>query len=181
MKQLLSALMKFQDEIGPIKKTEVNPYFNSKYADLASILDACKPVLAKNKLVIIQTSRVESGIPILITNLYHESGENITSEYPVRPVKEDPQAYGSALSYARRYTILSMLNIIGSNDDDDANLASRTNGNGSKQQTRTQAPPSNNDIKCPVCKQLAIMGDKYEIGKYYCKNCGKRFDEKEIK
>lgn len=118
-KNIYAALCKAQQSFKPAVKDTANPFFKSKYADLASIWDACKDALAANDLFVSQSlSVVETGT-VLITKVYHVSGEYIESTCPVICAKaNDPQAFGSAVTYTRRYSLAPILGII--TDDDDA-------------------------------------------------------------
>ena len=119
MDKLLSALFEAKKEIKPAIKSAANPFFNKKYADLKEIDHAVKSALENHGLVIIQTTRIgEGNMPILITYLYHvESGQMISSEYPISYVKPDPQGIGSGLTYARRYQIACICGVITEDDD----------------------------------------------------------------
>jgi len=122
--KLSEALAKAQGEMGHAQKAADNPFFKSKYADLPAVIDAARSHLSKYGLSVIQvTDFTPDGIS-LITQLNHSSGEWIRGSYPVRPVKQDPQGFGSALTYARRYAYQSMVGIATSLDDDDGNAAS---------------------------------------------------------
>ncbi len=117
------ALAKAQGIIGNAHKDSANPFFKSSYADLASCWDACREALAKNELAVIQThSAGSSGDVVLTTKLIHSSGQFFTGTINVRPSKNDPQGYGSATTYARRYGLCAMVGI--SPADDDGNAAS---------------------------------------------------------
>jgi len=93
-----------------------------KYATLASIWEAIRDPLSKNGLSVIQTFEYDDAVRVVMlrTTLMHESGESIDSIYPVFPVKNDPQGYGSAITYARRYTLAAMVGIAPDDDDDGA-------------------------------------------------------------
>ena len=120
---LAEALAKAQGVMVPAKKAAVNPFFKSKYADLASVWDVCRGPLSENGLSVVQTILVQSSFPpapdrtILQTILLHISGQWIESNYPVNPVKDDPQGIGSALTYARRYALMAMIGIAPEDDD----------------------------------------------------------------
>lgn len=119
MKEMFKALKAFQSECPKIKKDSENPFFKSKYADLASIWEVVQPILAKHDLVLIQPIQGKE----IKTILMHASGEIIESNYPIISKSEiNPQDYGSAITYARRYALSSMLGII-ADDDDDGNAA----------------------------------------------------------
>lgn len=119
---LTKALHQFQSEVTKIKKDSKNPHFKSNYASLSNILDSVTPVLSKTGLVI--TSHPVEGY--LITTIFHaESGEYMESAYPLTARDmTNPQQIGSAISYARRYSLLSILNL--NTDDDDGNAAAQT-------------------------------------------------------
>lgn len=119
---LAKALSAAQGEIKGALKDSLNPHFRSKYADLSSVWEVARPVLAKNGLSVIQTTRLDGERVVLVTTLAHQTGEWMRGEYPLEPVKRDPQGYGSAMTYARRYTLAAALGI--AQVDDDANEAS---------------------------------------------------------
>lgn len=119
---LAEALSKAQGEIVGAKKDENNPFFKSKYADLASVWDACRGPLSKHGLSVIQAPTRIDGDLVLLTVLAHRSGEWVESEYPLRPVREDPQGMGSCLTYARRYALAALVGVY--QIDDDGNDAS---------------------------------------------------------
>lgn len=116
---LVAALAKARLDFKPVIKSAANPFFKSKYADLAGILEAVIPALSVNGLAVYHTTK-EDGDLILVTTLAHISGEFVSGEYPVIPVKQDPQGYGSAITYARRYAISAMLSIAAEDDDGEA-------------------------------------------------------------
>jgi len=125
--ELATALAKAQGEITGALKDSANPFFKSKYADLASCWDACRSALSKNGLAILQApSTTENGHLNLATTLMHSSGQWMRSELSVTPKDDSPQAFGSALTYARRYALTAMVGV--AQVDDDGNAASgRTN------------------------------------------------------
>lgn len=124
IKELIVALCKFQSEVKPVIKDAQNPFFKSKYADLAGCIEATKGTLAANGLAVIHTTHFENGVTILVTLLLHISGQYIRGDYLVSPLKNDPQSMGSAMTYARRYTYLGILGI--APEDDDGARASGT-------------------------------------------------------
>jgi len=120
--ELAAALAKAQSEMSNAPLNKVNPHFKSKYADLASIRDAVIPALSKHNLSLIQyTIQTEFGL-VLCTRLAHSSGQWIEGEYPLPVVLDKPQAMGSALTYAKRYGMATMVGI-SADEDDDANAA----------------------------------------------------------
>lgn len=117
------ALVKVQGTIKTAVKDATNPAFRSKYADLGAVWEAVKPALQANGFVVVQSPNFEGDIMWLETTLLHVSGERMTGRYPLRPSKQDPQGFGSALTYARRYSLSSMLGVV-ADEDDDGNAAS---------------------------------------------------------
>lgn len=115
--ELAAALAKAQGEITGALKDSANPFYKSKYADLASVWDACKEPLSKNGLCVIQTPRITERGRVLVTTLAHSSGQWISSELPINPVKDDPQGLGSAISYMRRYALTAIVGVAQIDDD----------------------------------------------------------------
>lgn len=122
LSELAKALAEVQKLIGRASKSSENPHFRSRYADLAEVWDTWQQVGPQHGLAVVQSTDVDEGGVYLLTRLLHVSGEWIQSRYPLRPVKEDPQGYGSALTYARRYCLAAMVGI--APEDDDAEAAS---------------------------------------------------------
>lgn len=120
--ELATALAKAQGEMKAAIFNRINPHFKNRYADLAAILEAVRGPLSKNGLSITQTIAPynENGL-YLHTMLRHSSGQWVQSIYPL-PVGGRPQEFGSALTYARRYSLSSIVGIA-AEDDDDANAA----------------------------------------------------------
>lgn len=121
--ELCKALVVAQGEFKNVIKDSDNPYYKSKYADLGSVVEMARPVLAKNGLAISQLIRPNSEVAEVETNLLHTSGQWISSTITLKPTKSDPQGMGSAITYARRYALSAILGIA-SEVDDDANSAS---------------------------------------------------------
>jgi hypothetical protein len=116
--EFLKALAELQDSISAIVKNADNPYFKSKYTDLNAIFDEIKPKIREKGFILIQTVNHD----ILHTELVHmESGEKITSDMQLLTADPNMQQLGSAITYARRYSILPLLNI--ECEDDDGNKA----------------------------------------------------------
>lgn len=110
MQELIKALIKAKAEFNPIQKDGTNPHYKRKYATLDAVLDAVTPGLSKHGLVVIQTTEIFEGKTVLRTHIFHESGENITSTYPL-PEISDSQKFGAALTYARRYAVCAILSV----------------------------------------------------------------------
>lgn len=145
IKAISKAIVAAQPEIAAAIKTSINPHFKSKYADLSAVWEACKDVLKSHKLAVIQTfsSENKDGTVLVKTRLVHDSGEWMEGELPMPYKDNNPQAVGSAITYARRYSLSAMLGIV-TEEDDDANHAS--------QQTYAK----------PIPKEPARSFDKHE-------------------
>lgn len=117
--KLSEALAKAQGAFKPALKDSANPFFKSAYLSLSGAIEACRDALSVNGLAIVQA--LDGGERLyLVTTLLHSSGEWINSHYPVAPVKNDPQGIGSALTYARRYSLMAMVGIAAEDDDGEA-------------------------------------------------------------
>ena len=126
--ELAKALAIAQGEMKNAVFDKVNPHFKNKYATLAAIRDAITPTLTKNGISVIQPTVMGEGVLVVTTRLMHSSGQWIESEYPIINDTNKPQAMGSALTYARRYSLAAICGIA-SDEDDDANAA-QDHGNG---------------------------------------------------
>jgi len=125
-KDINTALAKAQGEYPVIGYNKDNPYFKSRYTDLDTILRAVRPALTKYGLSVTQQIRInDEGATILHTRLRHSTGQWIECQSRIIPLKNDPQAFGSMLTYYKRYTLMSLLAITVGNDetDDDAEKA----------------------------------------------------------
>ena len=123
--KLAEALAKAQGAMGAAHKESSNPFFKSKYADLASVIDAIKQPLADNGLAFVQCTDFDDSHSVIVeTMLMHQSGEWISSRLRMTPVKVDPQSTGSCVTYAKRYGLQAMAGIPSA--DDDAEDATRT-------------------------------------------------------
>lgn len=111
--------IKAQKEFKPVLLNRTNPFHKSRYADLGSHLDSVMAALNNNNFSLIQkTHECESGVCVE-TILYHESGEKISGGMLRVPViKNDPQGHGAALTYARRFSLGSLLSLYGEEDND---------------------------------------------------------------
>lgn len=121
LKEIMPALIKARAKFKAAVKDSKNPHFKSAYASLDSVVDAITDALLAEGIFQTQPTSVEDGVTILHTRFVHSSGEWIGSTYPVHPVKKDPQGEGSALTYARRYALMSLAGI--APEDDDGNAA----------------------------------------------------------
>lgn len=119
--KLAKALSSAQAEMPAAKKASVNPFFKSKYADLASVMEAAVPVLTKHGLSLSQMIDEEG----LTTILMHTSGQFLAATMPLYLKDQTPQSQGSATTYARRYSYMAAIGMV-ADEDDDGNAASKT-------------------------------------------------------
>lgn len=123
IKELATALAKAQGELKHAVKDSLNPHFKSKYADLASVWEACREALSKNGLSIVQCGgEFGNNIMPLTTMLMHSSGEWIKHTMSTPVTKPDVQGVGSCQTYMRRYALAAFVGVY--QDDDDGNSAS---------------------------------------------------------
>jgi hypothetical protein len=123
MKNLFSSLIKFQKSVKAIPKNKVNPFYNSKYAELSTVIDVCQPALNDSGLAVIQVMKIlpESGDNVLVTMLCHESGETLESNIFL-PKITDAQKLTGAITYLRRTSYLSILGLVADDDMDGNDL-----------------------------------------------------------
>jgi hypothetical protein len=115
--KLAGALVKAQAKIEGASKDAANPFFKSSYANLNSVMEACKPHLNAAGISVLQPVISDTDGDYVETILLHESGEFISSRMKLIIAKQDMQAYGSAVSYARRYGLQSMVFVCAEDDD----------------------------------------------------------------
>lgn len=120
---IAAALAKAQAEMGKAIKESANPAFRSKYADLGNVMDACLPALNKHNIAVIQPIVSDVDGRFVKTILIHESGETLECAVPLIVGKNDMQGLGSAITYGRRYGLMSMAGI--APEDDDGNAAAK--------------------------------------------------------
>lgn len=123
-KSIASALAAAQMEMGKALKQSTNPHFRSKYADLGSVMDACLPALNSSGIAVVQpTIDDDSGRYVKTVLIHGNSGEMLECRVPLIVSKNDMQGYGSAVTYARRYGLMTMAGI--APEDDDGNAAAK--------------------------------------------------------
>jgi hypothetical protein len=122
--KIAAAFVKAQKAFGPALKSSTNPHFKSRYADLSACVEAVVDALNNNGIGLIQRCYDNSTGVMVETVFVHESGEVLECGILHVPAsKQDPQGYGSALTYARRYSLMAACGI--APEDDDGNSASR--------------------------------------------------------
>lgn len=121
--EFAAALAKAQATMAKAAKDSTNPHFKSKYADLASISDACREALTANNIAVLQgPGTTDDGAVVVATRLIHSSGQWAETSMACRPMKADAQSMGSVVTYLRRYCLAAMAGV--APDDDDGNAAS---------------------------------------------------------
>ncbi len=141
--ELAKALSKMQGELKSVPKDSSNSFYKMRYASLDAIWEVCRKPLTDNGLSIIQTPLEVEGKTYLETMILHSSGEWILAKLAINALKQEPQSIGSAITYARRYTLSAMLGI-SAEDDDDAETAS---GRGQKPNKVSTEPPKSPETK----------------------------------
>jgi len=151
MSEIAKALVKAQREFGPALKSSTNPHFRTRYANLTTCVDSVIDALNNNGIMLTQkTSLCEDGV-IIETLFVHESGEQLSSgQLHVPAAKHDPQGYGSALTYARRYSLMTACGL--APEDDDGNAGTRP----------FREAPAPVPAPAPVVKPPAVMEGKKE-------------------
>ena len=125
--KLATALSIVQGKLTHAKKDSENPYFKSKYADLESVWDACRDLLAANGLSVMQfPGEFIDGTMSMTTILAHSSGEWIGQEMSLPVSKPDAQGSGSALTYMRRYALAAVVGVVQADDDANAAVSSKS-------------------------------------------------------
>lgn len=117
MNELSASLAKAQGAMKVAVFDRQNPHFKNRYASLAATIEAIRKPLADNGLSITQTTEMRNSAFVLVTTLRHSSGQWVESEYPL-PISAKPQELGSALTYARRYSVAAIASIAADDDDD---------------------------------------------------------------
>ena len=155
LNELATALAKAQGEMEGAKKENANPFFKSRYADLASVWEACREPLSKNGLSVVQTTSAtndETGVTVHVsTMLMHSSGQWVRDTISVKPKENTPQGVGSTITYLRRYALSAIAGV--APEDDDGNAASARGGSAADAKARfqqPQAPPVAGKIVTPA-------------------------------
>ena len=151
MKQIAAAFVKAQKSFAPALKTNTNPAFKSKYVALDGCIEAVIDALNSNGIALMQPTHEDATGVTVETLFVHESGEVMSGgKLHVPADKQNPQGYGSALTYARRYSLMSSCGI--APEDDDGNAAS------AQQKPAKQVPQV--FISSKQAEQLALLADE---------------------
>lgn len=138
MQKIAAAFVKAQKSFAPALKTSQNPHFRSRYADLSACVEAVIDALNDNGIALMQIPHESDSGVIVETVFVHESGETLSGGKLYTPAsKQDPQGYGSALTYARRYGLMAACGI--APEDDDGNAAVKAKPEPVKTITEKQA------------------------------------------
>ncbi len=164
MQKLAKALSIFREKINTVKKDASNPFFKSVYADLPSILDAIKPALKESGLAVFHNLKNDNGYSLHTTLIEIESGENVTSEFPVYWNK--PQEVWSSITYARRYNLLSLLDIP-TDEDDDGNTANNAIKTTKTVETPTWAKQYPRTRADDIMDEMKMIDDYEELKKLF--------------
>jgi len=156
--ELAAALAAAQAEFSAVPKGSVNPFFKSKYAALPDVVQHTSPVLARHGLAVSQfivAIEGQGGMPYdgLMTYVIHKSGQFIAQTMRLHLVKDDPQAQGSAVTYARRYSYMAALGLV-ADDDDDGNSASKPQARPQYQSSNAPAPKVTGDVPAAIAPIL---------------------------
>lgn len=160
---IYGALAAAQAEFNVVVKNKVNPHFRSKYADIEAIMQAVRPALNSHGLFLSQSVTTSTSDVSVETMITHESGEILRSGVTKIPVSGGgnlAQAFGSAITYARRYSLSAFLGV-SADDDDDGNGAGEQ-----PQQQKRQAPPPPPPAQpsrelIAACQEAAASGSRY--------------------
>jgi len=163
IKDFVESFCRAQKAFKKITKSTNNPFYNSKYADLETIIEATNKALCDNWLMVTQHTISEGDLVGVLTVLMHKGGHSISSKLLLKPAKNDPQGVGSTITYARRYSLSAILGVA-SEDDDDGNNASQPND-----KPESKATPNAGLPTCPKCNtNKGVMKDKNKEGVFYC-------------
>lgn len=139
--ELLKGFIAAQSEMENAKKSTKNDHFKSKYADLSSVCDAVMEALGKHGIGVIQLPTFDDDGVHVETLLVHEAGGSMSHTLSLKPAQNTPQGVGSTITYARRYSLMSICGV--APEDDDGNAASGITGaQKTAQRQTTQAQPS---------------------------------------
>ncbi len=156
---LAKALAQAQAELSPAVKNSTNPHLKNRYADIAAVYEAIREVLPKYGLSVAQMILPADGKAHVRTMLMHESGEWLASECVLPPDRAGgPQGMGSAITYARRYSLSAMVGVV-SEEDDDGEAAQGKNRQRSASVPKQQAPQtesSNPDAMTPAQSKMLM-------------------------
>lgn len=159
IKELATALNKAQAEMSGAKKGKENPFFKSKYADMNAVVDAVRIPFCDNGLSYAQLPLFRDGFVGVETILMHTSGEWMRGELLLPMTKQDPQAAGSAITYARRYALQSIAGIPSEDDDANSTRGAKAKPDNTVQLAAMNKAASENLESISFVKQALASGD----------------------
>lgn len=165
MKTIATAFVAAKRAFGPALKQSVNPHLKNRYAALAECLEAVDQALLDNGIALMQETFEDPEGVTIETVFLHESGESLRcGKLRVPAVKHDAQGYGSALTYARRYSLMTACGI--APEDDDGNGASKQQGGTTRQQQATApAIPANPKERAANMARGVAAGDAAKVAR----------------
>ena len=173
--KFLPAFKKAQMQFEAAKKCGTNPHFKSKYATLEAVLEACKEPLNEHGIVIMQPIIPHDGCDYVVTKLLHESGEWMASASRLTPDRAGPQAYGSYITYLRRYQLSALTGLATEDDDGEAAQSTYRSQPAAKAITRPKQPrPTVTATQASHLEEL-IKDDqdkKNNLRKFMVEHCG---------
>jgi len=158
---LAAALCAAQGEFEAVAKSADNPFFRSKYAALPDVVKTATPILKANGLAVSQLIGHDEGGDTLTTCLMHSSGQFIADTMRMRPVKQDPQAQGSAVTYGRRYGYMAILGLV-ADEDDDGNAASAAKPKAATRGASKPAAKADPPADAVTDETLGFLRDAYK-------------------
>lgn len=177
-KDISAAMAKAQGSIENALKDSKNPHFKSSFASLAAVINAVSAELSKNGLAVVQATVPSGESLMIVTTVYHSSGQWFRSYTPLILSKNDMQGLGSAITYARRYALSAIVGI--TQEDDDGNAAATKPKEEPKAEPKQPAPAP----RPSVIRQMAsdkcecggkLMPDKFNPGAKWCTTCKTKY------
>ena len=165
--KLFPDLLAAQGEMPALQKSAINPHFKNRYVPLEELIPAILPILNKHNFILLQQPTTIDGQAALRYRLVHSSGEEVADTMLLMS-KDDPQGQGSAITYARRYSLMSLLGLTADVDDD-----AETTRKAERPAFRKPDPrPANTSQATPVCP---VHGASKFVGSGVSKKTGKPY------
>ena len=168
---LAAALLKAQKEMGAALKDAENPYFKSNYANLKAVIDAIKEPLNANGITFLQgVNGCGDGNPVVETILLHESGQYLCTRTPVFCAKpNNPQAFGSGVTYSKRYALQAFLGLPTEDDDGNAGADKKKDAQSKNETSGKETPKTKQDeiVNQAFFEFETIYANKLEDGFAY--------------
>lgn len=164
--KLAAALAKAQGEISGVAKGAENPFFKSKYADLAACWQACHKALSKNEIAVIQMVETVDGKLTLCTRLAHSSGQWMRGHIPLisKNGSNAMQDLGSAITYARRYGLCAAVGLAQEDDDGNSSAPPPPPPDDRKPAPKKKPPAKKPDVAAPTENQATLKRTLKELG-----------------